>query len=151
MYHCRADGRPQRTFPDLTQKRYTFSLFQSSLERVKYQVVDVWSKIETADHKTGHSSQESPVTRLRRQWTSLAHTQRSECTRTSHHHSSVNHQGSSRVGVVHEWQTVRILHGMTASGSISGRRAFYENLCARSAQARSGRDVEVVESLKFSS
>ena len=35
MYHCRADGRPQRTFPDLTQKRYTFSLFQSRAEMTR--------------------------------------------------------------------------------------------------------------------
>ena len=32
MYHCRADGRPQRTFPDLTQKTvhfFTFSVGRS--------------------------------------------------------------------------------------------------------------------------
>ena len=27
MYHCRADGRPQRTFPDLTQKTVHFFTF----------------------------------------------------------------------------------------------------------------------------
>ena len=46
MYHCRADGRPQRTFPDLTQKRYTFSLFQSCALAVARAVLGVGFRVD---------------------------------------------------------------------------------------------------------
>ena len=54
--------------------RFRGRFCRPSLERVKNQVVDVWSKIETADHNRSQLTG-VPVARLRRQWTSLAHTQ----------------------------------------------------------------------------